>query len=262
MKNYETQYMDLVKRILSEGYKVTGRNGDVIKLPHQITTVDLSKEFPILNIRKCFWKSAVKELLWMFRDHSNDVTLLQEQGVHFWDKWVDENNTIGKSYGYQVNKGGQFDRLLKSLKETPQDRRMIVNLWNAEELDEMTLPPCVCTTYWDVTDGKLNCLMMQRSTDVLVGMVTDLIEYAFLDLALAAYAGLKPGILTHVSNNSHIYCNQQEGLDELLKREVSTDYQTCKVTINKKDDFYDYTVDDFSIEGYEPQGKIYFPVSE
>ena len=139
---------------------------------------------------------------------------------------------------------------------------MIVNLWNAEELDEMTLPPCVCTTYWDVTDGKLNCLMMQRSTDVLVGMVTDLIEYAFLDLALAAYAGLKPGILTHVSNNSHIYCNQQEGLDELLKREVSTDYQTCKVIVNKKDNFYDYTVDDFSIEGYEPQGKIYFPVTE
>ena len=83
MKNYETQYMNLVKRILSEGYKVTGRNGDVIKLPHQITTVDLSKEFPILNIRKCFWKSAVKELLWMCRDDSNDVTLLQEQFVHF-----------------------------------------------------------------------------------------------------------------------------------------------------------------------------------
>lgn len=175
-KRYEEQYLEAMRDVIENGYRDEGRNGFTRKLPNKIFEINLWEEFPMLTTRKMYYKTAVKELLWMFRDHSNDVTKLQEQNCHIWDLWVDENNTIGKSYGYQVNNSGQFDQLLHDLKYNNQNRRMIVDLWNVKELPEMTLQPCVFCTVWDVCDaskcvGKseyptnekyLNCMLIQR----------------------------------------------------------------------------------------------------
>lgn len=164
MLSYEKQYMSILEEISRKGYYDQNRTGvATFKLPHQVIKIDLEKEFPILQSKKVFFNTSIKEMLWIYRDQSNDVTKLQEQNVHIWDSWVDENNTIGKGYGYQIAKFKQIDKLIETLKTNPQDRRMIMTMWNIEDLPEMTLQPCCFQTLWDVTDGRLNCMLIQRS---------------------------------------------------------------------------------------------------
>lgn len=164
----DIQYLNIVENVLKNGYFDRNRTGiHTFKLPHQVMQFDLEKEFPILTTKFVAFITAVKEMLWIYRDQSNDVTLLQKQNVHVWDEWVDKNNTIGKGYGYQVAKYKQIDRLIHTLLTNPQDRRMIINLWNIDDLPDMTLQPCAFQTLWDVTDGKLNCMLIQRSTERL-----------------------------------------------------------------------------------------------
>ena len=219
MNSYEKQYMEIVNKIMKEGYYDQNRTGiPTYKVPHQIMQFDLSKEFPILQSKRVAFKTAVKELLWIYKDQSNDVTKLQEQNVHIWDEWVDENNTIGKAYGYQVRKFNQIDKLIETLKTNPQDRRMIISLWNIEDLPEMELQPCCFQTIFDVTDGKLNCMLIQRSGDWQIGIPFNTTQYAVLVHLIAQVTNLKPGILTHVVSNAHIYENQLEGAKEQCRR--------------------------------------------
>ena len=126
MSLYDKKYLALVDDILENGYYDNNRTGmPTYKLPHQIMQFNLQKEFPILTTKFVAFKTAVKEMLWIYKDQSNDVTKLQEQNVHIWDEWVDENNTIGRGYGYQIEKFNQIDKLIESLKTNPQDRRML-----------------------------------------------------------------------------------------------------------------------------------------
>lgn len=219
MLSYEKQYMTILEEILRKGYYDQNRTGvATYKLPHQVITIDLEKEFPILQSKKVFFNTAIKEMLWIYRDQSNDVTKLQEQNVHIWDSWVDENNTIGKGYGYQIAKFKQIDKLIETLKTNPQDRRMIMTMWNIEDLPEMTLQPCCFQTLWDVTNGRLNCMLIQRSADWLIGGPFNSAQYATLVHMIAQVTGLKPGIFTHIINNCHVYENQLDGAKEQLER--------------------------------------------
>lgn len=258
----DKQYLTILENIINNGYYDQNRTGiPTYKLPHQVMQFDLSKEFPILTTKFVAFKTAVKEMLWIFKDQSNDVTKLQEQNVHIWDEWAMEDGTIGKAYGYQIAKFKQIDKLIETLKTNPQDRRMIMNLWNIEDLGEMALQPCCFMTIWDVTDGRLNCMLVQRSGDWGLGIPFNTTQYAVLTHMIAQVTGLKVGILTHVVNNAHVYENHLEPLKgQLLKKDESYDAPTFWINPEIKN-FYDFTADDVKLVDYKHHGKINMDVA-
>jgi len=258
----DKQYLEIARNILTKGYYDQNRTGvPTYKLPHQIMQFDLEEEFPILTTKYVAFKTAVLEMLWIWQQQTNDVTWLNERNVHIWDHWVDENNTIGKAYGYQIAKYKQLDKLLETLRTNPQDRRMIVSLWNIEDLPEMTLQPCAFMTLWDVTAGRLNCMLVQRSGDIPLGVPFNMTQYAVLVHLIAQVVGLRPGLFTHVINNAHIYENQVEGIKLQLEREKDAK-KAPKLWINPEiKNFYDFTIDDIKLIDYQHCGKIKMEVS-
>lgn len=258
----DTQYLDIIERILEHGYYDQNRTGiATYKLPHQIMQFDLEKEFPILTTKFVAFKTAVKELLWIWQKQSNDVRELQAMGVHVWDEWMKADGTIGKAYGYQIAKYKQLDNLLHMLQRDPQSRRMLVTLWNIEDLPEMALQPCAFETLWDVTDGKLNCMLIQRSGDMGLGVPFNTAQYAVLVHLIAQVSGLKAGLFTHVINNAHIYENHVEALrTQLARREAAKPAPALRINGDVKN-FYDYTPDDIALEGYEHLGKLSMEVA-
>ena len=177
------------------------------------------------------------------------------------DEWVDENNTIGRGYGYQIAKFNQIDKLIETLKTNPQDRRMLMTMWNIEDLPHMTLQPCCFMTLWDVTDGKLNCMLIQRSGDIPLGVPFNTSQYAVLVHLIAQVTGLKPGLFTHVINNAHIYENQVEGMKLQLTR-ANDEYEAPKLWINPEiTNFYDFTADDIKLIDYKYHPAIKMEVS-
>lgn len=251
MSLFDEQYLEILKNVIDKGHYDQNRTGvPTYKLPHQIMQFDLQKEFPILTTKKVAFKTAVKELLWIYRDQSNDVAKLQEQNVHIWDEWVDENNTIGKGYGYQISKFKQLDKLIDTLKTNPQDRRMIMTMWNIEDLPEMTLQPCCFMTLWDVAADRLNCMLIQRSGDLGLGVPFNTTQYAVLVHLIAQVTNLKPGLFTHIINNAHIYENHVEALKGQIEKLYEA-YPAPVLVINPKiSDFYDFRAEDISLENY------------
>ena len=177
----DTQYLQIIENILDHGYYANNRTGiATYKLPHQVMQFNLAEEFPILTTKFVAFKTAIKELLWIWQLQSNDVRQLQAMNVKVWDEWMREDGTIGKAYGYQIAKYKQLDNLLDMLQKDPQSRRMIVTLWNIEDLPDMALQPCAYETLWDVTDGRLNCMLIQRSGDMGLGVPFNTAQYAAL----------------------------------------------------------------------------------
>ena len=262
MSLYDKKYLAIAEEILENGYFDNNRTGiRTYKLPHQIMQFNLEKEFPILTTKFVAFKTAVKELLWIFKDQSNDVKKLQEQNVSIWDEWIQEDGTIGTSYGWVVKKFNQMDNLLEALKNNPQDRRMMINLWQIPYLDTAPLHPCCFLTMWDVTDGKLNCMLVQRSGDWGLGVPFNTSQYAVLVHLVAQATGLRPGLFTHVINNAHIYENQVEGLKIQLGR-ANEAYDAPKLWINPEiKNFYDFTPDDIKLVDYKHHPSIKMEVA-
>ncbi len=262
MSLYDEKYLSIVKDVIENGYYDTNRTGmNTYKLPHQIMQFNLQKEFPILTTKRVAFKTAVQELLWIFKDQSNDVKKLREKGVKIWDEWEMEDGTIGTAYGYIVEKFNQIDKLIEALKNNPQDRRMMINLWQIPYLETGALPPCCFLTMWDVTEGKLNCMLVQRSGDLGLGVPFNTTQYAVLTHLLAQVTGLEVGLFTHVINNAHVYENHKEPLLTQIDR-LSDAYEAPKLKINKDiKDFYDFTIEDIKIESYKYHKKIEMDVS-
>ncbi|MDR3240017.1 MAG: thymidylate synthase [Clostridiales bacterium] len=262
MSSYDDQYLTIAEKILANGFLDQNRTGvAAYKLPHQIMQFDLRKEFPILTTKKVAFKTAVKELLWIFRDQSNDVRKLREEGVRVWDEWMMEDGTIGTSYGWVVKKFHQIDRLIDSLKHDPQNRRMMINLWQIPYLDTGALYPCCFATLWDVTDGYLNCILLQRSGDWGLGVPFNTSQYAALTAMLAQVTGHQPGLFTHVVNNAHIYENQAEAIRLQISRKASA-YPAPELRLNPAiQDFYHYTMDDIQLVGYQSHESIKMEVA-
>jgi len=262
MNTADNQYLNIVENILNNGYYSQNRTGiATYKLPHQTMQFDLSESFPILTTKFVAFKTAVKELLWIYRDQSNDVKKLQSENVHVWDEWMREDGTIGKAYGYQVAKFKQIDKLINTLKTDSQSRRMIISLWNIEDLPDMALQPCCYETLWDVTDDKLNCMLVQRSGDIALGVPFNMCQYAVLVHLIAQITGFKPGIFTHVINNAHIYENHVEGMKLQLTRKNAA-YDAPKLWINPEiKNFYDFTIDDIKLIDYKHHDKISMEVA-
>ncbi len=262
MSLYDKLYLEIAEKILQEGVLENNRTGTpAYKLPHQVMTFDLQQEFPILTTKRVQWKSAVKELLWIYKHQSNDLEILHQQGVHIWDEWAMEDNTIGTAYGYVVKATKQLDKVLHSLKHNPQDRRMIIDLWQVPYLDTGALHPCCFLTMWDVTDGFLNCMLVQRSGDFGLGIPFNTTQYAVLVHLLAQVTGHKPGRLTHVINNAHIYANHVDGIKLQLTRKNQT-YPAPKLWIDPNlTNFYDVTPSHINLIDYKYHDSIFMEVS-
>ena len=262
MSSADMQYLEIVANILDHGTYGQNRTGiATYKLPHQIMSFDLEEEFPILTTKFVAFKTAIKELLWIWQMQSNDVRKLQEMNVKVWNEWMREDGTIGKAYGYQIAKYKQLDNLIKTIKEEPDSRRMIVTLWNIDDLPDMALQPCAYETLWDVADGRLNCMLIQRSGDMGLGIPFNMAQYAALVCMIAQVTGLKPGRFTHVINNAHIYANHLEAMKEQLARRDKA-LAAPNIHINPEvRDFYDFKADDISLEGYEHLGKLSMTVA-
>lgn len=259
----DTKYLDIVQNILDNGVLGQNRTGmPAYKLPHQIMQFDLEKEFPILTTKFVAFKTSVKEILWIWQKQSNDVRVLQQWNCHVWDEWMQEDGTIGKAYGYQLAKYHQVDTLLKTLKENPQSRRMVVSMWNVEDLPEMALQPCAFLTMWDVSaDNRLNCMLVQRSGDMGLGVPFNMAQYAALVCMIAQVSGLRPGLFTHVINNAHIYENHVEALKTQLARRNEA-YPAPRLRLNPEiKDFYDFKPEDIVLENYQHLGKLPMEVS-
>lgn len=216
ISRYEYQFMNLAVNIIKTGYyEKNERTGvGVRRISHGILQCDLSKEFPILTSKKCFWKSAIEEILWIYRDQSNNIKDLRP---HIWDQWANEDGSIGKAYGYQVKQFSQVDYILNNLEKDHSTRRAVMDLWNFADLPEMNLTPCVYTSVWDVVEDKLNVLVTSRSCDLLVGGVFNVIQYSALCHMFARHLGVEPGCITFVAADAHIYENQIDGFAKWLQ---------------------------------------------
>ncbi len=292
MSKWDDTYIKLCKEILKKGTEVKNRTGvNTIKLPYKSFEFDLSEEFPILTTKFVAFKSAVLEMLWFYQAQSNDVRWLLDRGVKIWNEWkIDEDgvyrikdaegniksekdfgkeyaHTIGTAYGYVVKKYKLIDNLIETIKNNPTDRRMNMSLWQNSELETAVLPSCVWDSMWDVTDGKLNAIVTQRSCDVALGLPFNVTQYATLLMMLAHVTGLKPGKLYWSTKDAHIYVNQIEGIEQQIKiyeEKGSLPAPTLWLNPDVKDFFkFDNSKDlnDIKLIGYESFGKIKMPVA-
>ena len=219
-----------------------------------VNRYDLSKEFPILTVRKTAFKSCIDEILWIWQKKSNNVHDLHS---HIWDSWADESGSIGKAYGYQLGvkhkyKEGEFDqvdRVLYDLKNNPASRRIMTNIFVHADLHEMHLYPCAYSMTFNVTDDKLNGILNQRSNDMLTANNWNVVQYSVLLMMLAQVSGFKPGEFVHVIADAHIYDRHIPLVQEMMK---NPRYPAPGFIMNKDiKNFYDFTVDDFALENYE-----------
>ena len=239
-----------------------GTPAHTIKKFGVVNRYDLRKEFPIMTLRRTYFKSCVDELLWIWQKKSNDIHDLHS---HVWDAWADENGTIGKAYGYQLSVKhrysdgwyDQVDRVLKDLRENPASRRMLTNLFNHHDLSEMGLYPCAYSMTFNVTGNTLNAILNQRSQDMLTASNWNVCQYAVLVHMMAQVSGLEAGELVHVIADCHIYDRHVPIVERLIQRQPRP---APKLVIDPSvKNFYDFTVDSFQLEGYDPwpfDGKI------
>ena len=254
----------------TEGEKVRPKWEDgtaayTIKIFGVVNRYDLSKEFPALTLRRTAIKSCVDELLWIWQKKSNNVHELKS---HIWDSWADENGSIGKAYGYQMQVKHQYkegmmdqvDRVLYDLKENPYSRRIMTNLYVHEDLHVMNLYPCAYSMTFNVTKEEgseqltLNGILNQRSQDVLTANNWNVCQYAVLLHMFAQVCGMKAGELVHVIADAHIYDRHIPLIEELISREP---LPAPKFWLNPEvKDFYDFTPDDVRLEDYETHPQI------
>ena len=224
-----------------------------------VNRYNLREEFPIITLRPTAFKLAVGELLWIWQKKSNNI---KDLGSHIWDSWADENGSIGKAYGYQLGikhqyKEGMFDqvdRIIYDLNHNPYSRRIIANMYNHHDLHEMALYPCAYSVTFNVTNGRLNMILNQRSSDVLVANNWNVCQYAILVHMMAQVSNLEVGELVHVIADAHIYDRHIPLVEELIKRPT---FDAPKLEINKDiKNFYDFTVDDFKLVDYKKNPQI------
>ncbi len=219
-----------------------------------VNRYDLSKEFPIITVRKTFFKSCIDEILWIWQKKSNKVADLHS---HIWDSWAGADGTIGKAYGYQLAKKSiypegefdQVDRVLFDLKNNPSSRRILTNIYNFEDLHEMNLYPCAYSMTFNVSGNKLNGILNQRSGDMLTANNWNVVQYAVLLHMFAQVSSLQVGELVHVICDAHIYDRHVPIVKKIIENPT---FKAPEFKINKDvKNFYDFTLDDFKLEGYE-----------
>lgn len=263
MSKADVLFVNMCKKILEEGFSTEGatvrarwEDGSpayTIKTFGVVNRYDLSQEFPALTLRRTAIKSAMDEVLWIWQRKSNNIHDLKP---HIWDEWADPDGSIGKAYGYQMARKYKFaqgemdqvDNVIWQLKNQPQSRRILTNMYNFEDLSEMNLEPCAYSVTFNVTGNKLNAILNQRSQDILAANNWNVVQYALLVMMLAQVTGYQPGELVHVISDAHIYNRHVPIIEELIERRQ---YPAPKVTLNPEiKDFYDFTPEDVRVEDY------------
>lgn len=260
-------FVETCKDILANGFSdkdlhvrprwEDGTPAHTIKKFGVVNRYDLKKQFPILTIRRTYWKSALDEVLWIWQKKSNNV---HDLSSHIWDAWADETGSIGKAYGYQMGvkhhyKDGdydQVDRVLKDLKEDPASRRILTNIYNHHDLSEMGLAPCAYSMTFNVLGNTLNAILNQRSQDMLAASNRNVVQYAMLLMMFAQVSGFEAGELVHVIADCHIYDRHIPIIEELISRDYDVDDAPVMTLDKDVTDFYAFTRDNFHLEGYHP----------
>ena len=264
MSKADELFIKTCREIIDNGYWDTKENvrphwedgtpAHTVKKFCIVNRYNLQEEFPIISLRRTAFTSAIDEILWIWQKKSNNIN---ELNSHIWDSWADENGSIGKAYGYQLGvkhkyKEGmmdQVDRVLYDLKHNPASRRIMTNIYVHQDLSEMNLYPCAYSMTFNVTGDTLNGILNQRSNDVLTANNWNVVQYAILLMMFAQVSGLKAGELVHVIADAHIYDRHIPIVEKILK---NPQYPAPKVWINPEiKNSYDFTVDDFRLEGYE-----------
>lgn len=264
MSKADLLFLENCKNILQNGVRDTdrpvrphwedGTPAHTIKLFGVVNRYDLQEEFPIMTLRRTYFKSAIDELLWIWQKKSNNI---RDLNSHIWDNWADETGSIGKAYGYQLGvkhtypegEFDQVDRVLYDLKHNPNSRRILTNLYNFEDLHEMRLYPCAYSVTFNVSGNKLNAILNQRSQDMLTANNWNVVQYAVLVHMLAQVSGLQAGELVHVIADCHIYDRHIPLVEKMLQNEP---LPAPQFSLNRSiTDFYQFTKDSFSLENYQ-----------
>jgi thymidylate synthase len=261
------QYHDLLRLVLEKGAPREDRTGTgTLSVFGAQARFDLRERFPLLTTKKLHLKSIIHELLWFLQGDTN-VRSLNEKGVTIWDEWADENGDLGPIYGAQWVRWrsadgapiNQIDGMIADIKRNPQSRRLIVNAWNAGELDKMALPPCHVLFQFYVHNGELSCQLYQRSADLFLGVPFNIASYALLTMMVAQVCDLRPAEFIHTFGDLHLYRNHLEQAREQLGREFRP---LPRMQLNPAvKNIYDFRFEDFTLTEYDPHPAIKAPIA-
>ncbi|GAB4420138.1 MAG: thymidylate synthase [Bacteriovoracaceae bacterium] len=256
------QYHDLLRHVLENGSPRADRTGTgTLSVFGYQARYNLEEGFPLVTTKKLHVRSIIHELLWFLRGDTN-VRYLNENKVTIWDEWADADGNLGPVYGkqwrcWETREGfciDQISNLVQEIKANPYSRRLIVSAWNPSDLPKMALPPCHTLMQFYVNDGKLSCQLYQRSADIFLGVPFNIASYALLTMMIAQVTGLKAGEFVHTMGDAHLYSNHIEQAKEQLKR---TPYALPKMILNPDiKSIFDFTFDDFKLEGYKSHPHI------
>ncbi len=264
-----TSYEALLEHVWENGRERKDRTGvGTRSLFGAQVRFDLSDSFPLVTTKKVHLKSIIYELLWFLRGDTN-VRWLQEHGVTIWDEWADEAGNLGPVYGRQwVNwlrpdgsSVNQIRNLIDTIERDPWSRRLIVNAWNAGELDQMALTPChaLFQFYADPERKELSCQLYQRSADLFLGVPFNIASYALLTMMVAQVTGYRAAEFVHTFGDVHIYTNHEEQVKLQLSREPRP-FPQMKINPEVKDIFA-FQYEDFELVGYDPHPGIKAPIA-
>ncbi|MCI9654078.1 MAG: thymidylate synthase [Acholeplasmatales bacterium] len=280
------QYLDLVKNVLNEGIKKEDRTGTgtISYFGYQMR-FNLEDGFPLLTTKRVHLKSIIHELLWFIAGDTN-IKYLVDHDVRIWNEWpyaafqksaeyqgetieefvekIKANDAFAKKYGNlgpvygkqwrNFNGVDQLEWLINEIRKNPTSRRLIISAWNPSEIEDMALPPCHCFMQFYVNEGKLSCQLYQRSADIFLGVPFNIASYSLFTMMIAQVCNLKPGTFVHTIGDAHIYLNHLEQVNRQLKREPRA-LPTMRLNPNVKS-IYDFTFEDFTLEGYDPHKGI------
>ena len=272
-KSFDKIYKDIVNIIAEKGIWSKGNvrtkyaDGTAAHyksyIGYQFRLDNSSDEAFLLTTRQCPWKSAIKEIYWIWLLQSNNVDVLNDLGCKFWNEFKLKDGTIGKSYGYQLAKKtfgqkSQLHYVINELKKNPNSRRIMTEIWVPNELHEMALTPCVHLTQWSVIGNKLYLEVRQRSCDVALGLVANVFQYAVLHKLVALECGLEPAEIIWNIHNVHIY---DRHYDKLIKQVNSETFEPAKIRINNFKSIFDFEPNDIEIINYKHGEKISYEVA-
>ena len=260
-------YLDLMQRILDEGVERGDRTGTgTLSLFGTQMRFDLSQGFPLLTTKKVHLRSIIYELLWFLKGDTN-IKYLHDHKVTIWDEWADENGDLGPVYGKQWRRWecadgrviDQVANVVEQIKHNPNSRRLIVSAWNVADVDQMALPPCHMMFQFYVAQGKLSCMLYQRSCDFFLGVPFNIASYALLTMMMAQQCDLEPGEFVWTGGDTHLYLNHLEQAKEQLTRTPRA--LPTMVLKRRPESLFDYQFEDFELRDYDPYPVIKAPIA-